>query len=107
LRRKIFKIILFPISLLLTIFVAISGFIVRKCAVLLNILSVILFLAALLGLLQYLAGWPFGGVKDSSALRSAVIAGVCAFLLSPVGLPKLTLWMIGKLDALNGSIKSI
>jgi len=105
--RTFFKILLFPISLLLTIFVAASGFIVRKCAVLLNALSAILFLAAVLGLLQYLAGWPFGGARNASALQAAVIAGVCAFLLSPTGLPKLTLWVIGKLETLNGSIKSI
>jgi len=105
--RTLFKILLFPVSLLLTIFVAASGFIVKRCAVLLNILAVILFLAAALGLVQYLAGWPFGGAGNASALRSAVIAGVCAFLLCPSGLPKLTLWIVGRLDTLNRSIKSI
>ena len=82
--RIFFKILLFPISLILTITVAVCGFLIHRLALLLNIVSGILFLATLLGLLQYLAGWPFGGGGNGSVLQSTVIAGVCAFLLSPL-----------------------
>ena len=105
--RVLFKILLFPVSLILTVFVGISGFIIKKCAVLLNVISVVLFLAALLGLIQYLAGWPFGGGGNGSTIQAAIIAGAFAFLLSPAGLPKLTLWAIGKLDTLKTAIRSI
>ena len=105
--RIIFKILLFPISLILTIFVGVSGFLVEKCAVLLNIISGILFIGFLASLAQYLFGWPLGEARTSFGLMSTVIVGVAAFLLSPYGLPTLAAWIVGKLDDLNGAIKSI
>ena len=105
--RILFKILLFPISLVLTIFVAVSMFVVERCAVVLNILSGIIFIAAIAGYSQYLFGWPFGTAGNAPTLQLAIIGTVFAFLLSPYGLPTLVAWLLGKLDNLNGAIKSI
>jgi len=105
--RILIKILLFPISLILTIFVAVSMFVVERCAVILNILAGIMFLAALAGYSQYLLGWPIGAAGETTTLQLAVIGTVFAFLLSPFGLPTLAAWLLGKLDNLNGAIKSI
>ena len=105
--RMLFKILLFPISLLLTIFVAASMFVIEWCAGILSILSGITFIAALAGYSQYFLGWPLGIAKDAATLQLAIIGTVFAFILSPYGLPTLVAWLLGKLDNLNGAIKSI
>ena len=105
---KIFlKVLLFPISLLLTVFVKVSMFAVERLAGLLNILSAIMIVAALAGYSQYLFGWPFGTAGNAPTLQLAVIGTVFAFILSPYGLPTLAAWLLGMIDNLNGAIKSI
>ena len=105
--RVIFKVLLFPLSLLLTIFVAVSMFLIERFAVLLNIVSGIMFLAALAGYLQYLFGWPIGDAGNMSTLQLAIFGTAFAFMLSPYGLPSLAMWLINMLDGLNYAIKSI
>ena len=105
--RMFFKIILFPVSLVLTIVVAISNFLIIKCAIILNFLSGIVFLAALAGLAQYLFGWPFGEAGDSRIIGTVIFGFVLSFLLSPYGLPTLAAWLVSKLAILNELIKSI
>jgi len=102
-----FKIILFPISFVLTIFVAISTFLVERLAGLLNIVSGILFLGSLVAFLQYFFGWPYGDAGTSYALTAAIVGTVFAFILSPYGLPTAAIWILAKLDGLNDSIKAI
>jgi cytochrome c biogenesis protein CcdA len=105
--RILFKILLFPLSLLLTIFVTVSMFVVERCAGLLNILSGIMVIAAVAGYAQYMFGWPVGAAGNASTLQLAIIGTVFAFTLSPYGLPMLAAWLLGKFDNLNGAIKSI
>jgi hypothetical protein len=105
--RIIIKILLFPFSLLLTIVVAVSMFVVGKLAWLSNIFSGIMFLAALTGYSQYLFGWPVGAAGEITTLQLAVFATVFAFLLSPYGLPTFAMWLVDKVDDLNCAIKSI
>ena len=105
--RILIKILLFPFSLLLTIFVAVSMFVIERFAVILNILSAIMFIAAVAGFTQYLFGWPVRAAGNAATLQLAVIGTVFAFILSPYGLPTLVAWVLGKLDNLNGAIKSI
>jgi len=105
--RILAKILLFPLSLLLTVFVSVSMFAVERLSWLLNIFSGIVFIAALAGYSQYLFGWPMGTAGDVPALQLAIIATVFAFVLSPYGLPTFVGWALGKLDNLNGVIKSI
>ena len=105
--RIILKILLFPFSLLLTVFVAVSMFVVERCAAILSIFSGAMFLAALACYAQYLFGWPLGTTGNLPTLQLAILATVFAFLLSPYGLPTFTMWLVGKLDHLNFAIKSI
>lgn len=105
--RIFFKVILFPISLVLSIFVAVFTFLVERVAVLLNIVSGLLFLGAAVSLLQYFFGWPYGDAGSSYALTAGICGMVFAFLLSPFGLPTAMIWILAKLDILNDSIKAI
>ena len=102
-----FKVLLFPLSLLLTVFVKVSMFAVERFAGLLNILSGIMVVAALAGYSQYLFGWPFGTAGNAPTLQLAIFGTVFAFILSPYGLPLLAVWILSKLEDLNGAIKSI
>ena len=105
--KILLKILLFPISLLLTIIVAISMFVIERCAGILNVLSGIMFIAALAGYSQYFFGWPFGIAGEANVLQLAAIGTAFAFSLSPYGLPTLAMWLLGKLNNLNGALKSI
>jgi cytochrome c biogenesis protein CcdA len=105
--KILLKIILFPVSLILTIIVAISSFLIEKCAIILNIASGLIFLGALAGLLVYLFGWPFGQPGHPQDLVMVITGAVLSFLLSPFGLPTLAAWIVSKLDLLNELIKSI
>ena len=105
--RILLKIFLFPISLILSIFVSISQFLVIRCAILLNIVSIILFIGMLCLFIQYLSGWPIGDAKRPSDLQAVIGLGVVSFLLSPYGLLKLLILIICKIDVLNRAIKSI
>ena len=105
--KILIRILLSPVTLLLTIFVAVGRFIAVKCAFLLYIVSGILTLGAAIFFISYFSGWPHGGAGTADHLQTAIIAGVCAFLLSPYGLPKLTMWVMDKLDDLKVAIKSI
>ena len=105
--KIIFKVLLFPLSLLLSVIVPFTMFIVERLAGLLNILSILMLVAALAGYSQYLFGWPVGPAGEASMLQLAIIGTVFAFVLSPFGLPLLGMLLIGKLDDLNDAIKSI
>ena len=105
--RVIFKVLLFPLSLLLTIVVAVSMFLIERLAVLLNIFSGVMFLAALAGYAQYLFGWPVGDAGNTSTLQLAIFGTAFSLMLSPYGLPLLAMCLINMLDGLNCVIKSI
>jgi hypothetical protein len=105
--RLFFRILLLPFSLLITVFVNVSMFLIERCAVLLNIISGIMVVAAIAGYSQYLFGWPLGIAGEATTLQLAVIGTALAFILCPYGLPALALWMLGKLDNLNSAIKSL
>ena len=105
--RIFFKVILFPISFVLTISVAVFSFLVERIAVLLNVLSGVIFLAALIGYSQYFFGWPLGQAGDQYTLITAIIGTVFAFLLSPYGLPTVAIWILARLEGLNDVIKAI
>jgi len=105
--RIFIKVLLFPLSLLLTIIVAVSMFVVERVAGILNILSGIMFIAALAGYAQYIFGWPVGTAGNAATLQLAIFGTVFAFVLSPYGLPMLAVWLLAKLGDLNGAIKLI
>ena len=99
--RILFKVLLFPLSLLLTIVVHVSAFLVGGFSMILNIISGLLFIGTVLmgGLAIFKSG-----VYD---WQPVIVLGIAAFLISPYGLPKLAEWLVVKLDDLNDLIKAI
>ena len=93
--RILITILLFPITLLLSIVVAVFRFACHFSGAVLGIASSIVFIIALLALVL---------LRDTAA---ALNAGVLAFIISPYGLPKLAEWMVDRLDDLNVLVKYI
>ena len=93
--RILIKVLLFPITLLLSINVAVFRFACHFSGAVLGIVSSIVFIIALLALIL---------LQDRLA---ALNAGILAFAISPFGLPKLAEWMVDRLDDLNILVKSI
>ena len=93
--RILIRILLFPITLLLSISVAVFRFACHFSGAVLGVASFIVGVIALLALIL---------LKDPAA---ALNAGILAFAISPYGLPKLAEWMVDRLDDLNILVKSI
>jgi len=91
--RIILKIIAAPFVVILTITGACLAFLFGFASVVLNIVSGI---GALLGFVTLITGQTTNGI----------IILVLAFLLSPVGLPAVAEWLIGKLYDLNYSLRN-
>jgi uncharacterized membrane protein YGL010W len=93
--RILFKIILFPITLVLSIVVGVCRFVCGFSGAVLGVISTLLLTLALLTLILL--------KEPSGALTTAIIA----FVVSPYGIPKLAEWLIDRLEDLNFAIKSI
>ncbi|MDO4712149.1 MAG: CD1845 family protein [Peptostreptococcaceae bacterium] len=94
LTRSLLKIVLFPITMILSILIAFFKFLIVASSIILSIISFIIFIAALASFIQ----------KDTvTGIQGLVIA----FLLSPFGLPKAALYITGALEAANEFIKAI
>lgn len=93
--RCCLKIALSPITLLLSLAVAVGRFLCICSGALLSVVSLLLFTLALLSLVL------------TQNVGSALLAGAAAFLVSPYGLPRLAEWLCDRLDDLNFTIKSI
>lgn len=93
--RLILKILLFPIIVLLTIFVAACRFLCTFSTVILSILAFVIFAIALGTMI--LLGEFWEGVKIV----------VLAWLISPYGIPMFASWLVEKVDDLNGWLKAI
>ena len=93
--RLILKVLLFPVVMVLTIFVAICRFLCTFSAVLLSIIAFIIFALALATMLF---------LHDmSNGLKVLVMA----WLISPFGIPLFASWLVEKVDDLNGTLKAI
>lgn len=99
--RVLFKLLLFPISLILTIVVYVCAFFVGGFGIVLKIISGLLFACMLL-----MGGFAIfkSNVYD---WQPVIVLAVVSFLLSPYGLPKLAEWLVIKLAELNDLIKEI
>lgn len=93
--RFVVKVFLFPLTLFLSLIIAVGRFLCMCSGALLSVAALLLFTLALLSLVL---------VQNGSG---ALFIGVLAFLISPYGLPRLAEWLIDKLDDLNFTIKSI
>jgi len=96
--RIILKILLFPLTLALSLFVAICRFVCCMSGALLSVLSSIMFTIALLALLIPSINMPF---------QTSIIVWIVAFLISPFGIPMFADWLLDKLEDLNFAIRAI
>lgn len=92
--RWLIKIILFPISLSLSILTAFLTFLLSVSSVILGIVSFICVIAAISAFIQ----------KDWGTGIQSLIIG---FLLSPYGLQMLAAFIIGIIESINEGIKAI
>lgn len=88
----ILKILFAPVSLLLSLFICL-------CAGLISCTSFVFKLAS--GLLSLLAV----AVLITYSVKNGIILLLIAFLVSPMGLPMLAVWLLGKLQGANAAIK--
>ncbi len=94
--RILLKILLFPITLSLTIILLFSEFICLFGTMFLSILALLLFVLALGGTMIIL--------KD---MQDGLRAMVLAYLISPFGIPMLASWLIGRIGQINERLKAI
>ena len=93
--KWIFKILLFPVVVILTVFVAACRFLCTFSTVLLSIVAFVIFAIAL-GTMILLG--DFGeGVKITAL----------AWLISPYGIPLFTSFLVDLVDGLNSRLKAI
>ncbi|MEL7609649.1 MAG: CD1845 family protein [Bacillota bacterium] len=93
--RWIFKILLFPVVVALTVFVAVCRFLCAFSTMLLSILAFIVFAIALGTMI--LLGEFWEGIKIA----------VLAWLISPYGIPLFASFLVELVDGLNSRIKAI
>lgn len=93
--RILLKILLFPITLALSIILLVCQFLCIFSSMLLSILAILLFSIAL-GMMVLL-----GEVEEASKIM------FMAYLISPYGIPMLAAWLIGTMGGINERLKSI
>lgn len=93
--RLLLKVLLFPITIVLSVFITFARFISELSGALLAIAAVIVFVLALGTLIL---------LKDP---QGALVTCIIAFVISPYGIPKLAEWLIDRLDDLNNIIRAI
>jgi hypothetical protein len=93
--RFLFKIVLFPITMVLSIVVGVCRFVCGFSGAVLGVISILLLTLALLTLILL--------KEPGGALTTAIIA----FVVSPYGIPKLAEWLVDRLEDLNDAVKSI
>ncbi len=93
--RVLIKILLFPITLILTILILFFDFVCLFSTAVLSILSFVVFMIAL--------GTIFILRETSEGIRIIVLA----YLISPYGIPMFAAWLIAKIEGLNDMLKSI
>ncbi len=99
--RLLFKVLLFPLSAVLTLLTCICYFLLGHITWLLNILSSLFFLSSAVMLVMALVD------GNDTKITSNIIGIAIAYLLSPYGIPLFAEWIIDKVDQLNDAIKSI
>ena len=93
--RVLIKILLFPITLILTVLILFFDFVCLFSTAVLSILSFVVFMIAL--------GTIFILRETSEGIRIIVLA----YLISPYGIPMFAAWLIAKIEGLNNILKSI
>lgn len=102
--RIILKIMLFPITLTLSIIVLLLNFLITYGGALANILAGLFFTLGVVFVGARIFGWTNAGTSPWGVV---LIPFVVAFLLSPFGLTGLVALIADGLDSFNGLLKSI
>lgn len=92
--KAILKVLTFPIVLILDLFTWICVGLISCSAILFKLASAILAILAVAVLITY-------------SVQNGLILLTLAFLVSPLGLPMIAVWMLGGLQKISGSIKAI
>ena len=89
----ILKILFAPVSLALSLFIWLCAGLISCSAFVFKLASALLSLLAVAVLITY-------------SVKNGIILLVLAFLISPMGLPMLAVWLLGKLQSANLAMKS-
>lgn len=92
--KAILKVLTFPIVLILDLFTWICVGLISCSAILFKLASAILAILALAVFVTY-------------SVQNGLILLTLAFLVSPLGLPMIAVWLLGGLQKISGSIKAI
>ena len=92
--KAILKVLTFPIVLILDLFTWICVGLISCSAILFKLASAILAILAVAVLTTY-------------SVQNGLILLTLAFLVSPLGLPMIAVWLLGGLQKISGSIKAI
>ena len=92
--KAILKVLTFPIVLILDLFTWICVGLISCSAILFKLASAILAILAMAVLVTY-------------SVQNGLILLTLAFLVSPLGLPMIAVWLLGGLQKISGSIKAI
>lgn len=89
----ILKILFMPVSLALTLFTWLCAGLISCSAFVFKLASALLFLLAVAVLITY-------------SVKNGIILLLIAFLISPLGLPMLAVWLLGKLQSATAAVKN-
>ena len=92
--KAILKIITFPIVLILDLFTWICVGLISCSTILFKLASAILAILAVAVLITY-------------SVQNGLILLTLAFLVSPLGLPMIAVWLLGGLQKISGLIKAM
>lgn len=92
--KAILKVLTFPIVLILDLFTWICVGLISCSAILFKLASAILTILAVAVLITY-------------SVQNGLILLTLAFIVSPLGLPMIAVWLLGGLQKISGSIKAI
>lgn len=90
--KFLLKIIAAPITLILTLFIWLCAGLISCSAIISKLAGALLSILALAVLFTY-------------SVQNGIILLVIAFLVSPMGLPMMAVWLLGKLQSVNASLK--
>lgn len=89
----ILKILFAPVSLALTLFTWLCAGLISCSAFVFKLASALLSLLAVAVLITY-------------SVKNGIILLLIAFLISPLGLPMLAVWLLGKLQSTNAVVRA-
>lgn len=92
--KAILKVLTFPIVLILDLFTWICVGLISCSAILFKLASAILAILAVAVLITY-------------SVQNGLILLTLAFLVSPLGLPMIAVWLLGGLQKISGTIKAM